>query len=417
MRSFNQFFLLKNKEIKIIAIYAITFLASLIIVKLFFKEDLFEASNFLYWDAEHYNYIQKFRYEDYRVAFFPLLPLVWKYLSLNVYGIVAFNSITFLVCFWILIREFKFSHKEILICLTIPSLIFFYLPFSESLFFLGSTIILIGLKNRKLYLLLTGLFLSSLTRPAFLIFIPALILTEIFAPEQKIPYQRRIGFLMMALLTMALGTLLVAYIQYLDTGEWFKFLGVQKGWGNHLQIPKLPLTSWAGGYIVRLDGSAFFVGSAAGIFTLLWLIKVKFLSKIEMPKEVFFSLAYIGGITLSVLIFRGGSLFSLNRFVFATAFMVIAFHFFYNSLPAFNSRQLFFIFLGIMIFFIILFQSWSHIQTFLKFLFLSFYVFLPFTLKSKVKWVSQAGFMLLLLLNIFFLLSLYLRFLDGGWIA
>ena len=121
-----------------------------------------------------------------------------------------------------------------------------------------------------------------------------------------------------------LGTLLVGLIQYADhTGRWFEFFGVQKLWGNFLQFPQLPLRFWGGEMIGRLDGTALLFGLSAGLVLLRHLLPGKYAPQTQLPKEVVLSLAYLGGISLTVLLFRGGSLFSLNRFVFAVPFIIV----------------------------------------------------------------------------------------------
>lgn len=417
MKRFINSFFEKNTFLKIIALYAIAFWAIIFLVALIFRKDLLEASNFLYWDAEHYHYISKFRYEDYRVAFFPLLPLIWRWLALDVYGIVIVNSLIFFCSFWLLSRELKLSVKEITIILTIPCFIFFYLPFSESLFFFSSTLIIIGLRNDKWYHVLTGLFIASLSRPAFLIFIPALIIAEYSVRGASSASFAKFKTVATGILILAAGTLVVAIIQYVDTHEWFKFWEAQKGWGNHLQIPKLPLTSWAGGNIVRLDGSAFLVGALSGIFLLLWLLRVKYIEGFRLQKETVFSLAYLGGITLSVLMFRGGSLFSLNRFVYATAFMVVAMHFFLNLKLRLSNKDLLYIFLLMTLVWVVLFHAYSHIQYFMKFVLLSLYLLLPFSILSEKQNIQRIGLIVLVAVNFTFQILLFIRFLSGGWIA
>jgi len=213
-----------------------------------------------------------------------------------------------------------------------------------------------------------------------------------------------------------LGILLVGIIQYIDTGEWFKFFSIQKGWGNELQFPKLPLTSWGGGFIARLDGVAFFIGTFAGGFLMAFILKLRHFSKINISKEVIFSLAYLGGISLSVLIFRGGSLFSLNRFIFATPFIIVAFNFWLKQNYKFNTKQLLYIF-GFIFLFWLLFGSYGHIQTLLIFLSLSFYVFLIFAIKFEKNIVSKIASILLILINITFQIIFYVRFLNGGWVG
>jgi len=402
----------KYTEIKLIGLYTLLFTSIIISLRFLFFKELLNTGNFLNWDAEHYNWIKDNGYEDFRIAFFPLFPLMWKLFHVNTIGIVVINIIIFLVSFFVLAKDLKLSTLEILTYLSIPSFIFFFLPYTESIFFLSSTILILGLKYNRIPFVCFGLLLASLSRPAFFIFIPALIISEFLSENRK----NIVGRLGLYFLVTIIGIFIVGIIQYIDTGEWFKFFSVQKEWETELRFPKLPLTSWAGGFIVRLDGAALLIGTIAGGFLTAFLLKLKPISKINLPKEVIFSLAYLGGISLSVLIFRGGSLFSLNRFVFATPFIIIAFNFWLKQNYKFNIKQLLYIF-GFIFLFWLLFDSYVHIQTLLKFLFLSFYVSLIFVIKSDKILVRKIVSILLIVLNITFQIILYVRFLNGDWVG
>ncbi len=404
--------MVKYKEIKAIAAYVLLFAAVIAAVRIFFYHELLNSSNFLFWDAEHYQWIKEKGYEGYRIAFFPLFPLIWRWLSVGVYGIVVVNGIVFLSAFYLMAKDLKLSVTEILVYLSIPGFIFFFLPFSESFFFLISAVLLYGLKYNKVYFVCAALLLSAMSRPAFTIFIPAILITELLSSNRTNLLQR----LGLYLACFSAGILFVGIVQYMDTGEWFRFFAVQKGWGNALQWPKLPLTSWAGGFVVRLDGVAFFVGILAGAFLTAVLLKLKFIRNITVPAEVIFSLAYLGGITLSVLIFRGGSLFSLNRFIFATPFIVVVFDFWIKQAFYPGRKQLLYIFGGILLFWL-LFGSYVHIQAFLKFLLLTLYVFLLFVMKSDQPVLRKTATGLLILVNLIFQVILYVRFLNGGWVG
>jgi hypothetical protein len=273
-------------------------------------------------------------------------------------------------------------------------------------------IIILGLKNNKDYLVYIGLFFSILSRPAFTVFIPALIITEMLSNRAEKRYLR-IGYY---LLLSILGLLLVGVIQFLDTGEWFKFFTAQKEWGNQLQIPKLPLTSWAGGFIVKTDGFAFLIGVLTGGYLSAVILKLKWVKGMVPPEEVVFSLAYLGGITLLVLLFRGGSLFSLNRFVFATPFIIVAFNFWINKDIYLKSKKLLLIF-GLIFTFWLLFGSYVHIQQTIKFALLSLYAILIFTVKSDREIIRRYSLLLLLIINFTFQIIFYLRFLNGEWVG
>ena len=407
----------KLKEIKIISLHLIFFIFTLIIIQQFIYPDLFNKQHFLNWDAQHYFEIQKNGYEGFLVAFFPFFPMIWKVTGFGIYGIVFFNAIVYIICFYFLMRSMVVNYLELAFYLSIPSSIFFFLPYTESVFFLSATILLLGIKKERFYLVLLGLFMCILSRPSFTILLPSLVLMDVFNYlKNNIIWIRLFSYLLVSLL----GVFFVGWIQFLDTGQWFKFFEVQQGWGNYLQIPKLPLTSWGGNMITRLDGIALFFGLLSGLFLLFFMLKRKLVEKINLPNEVFLSLAYLGGITLLVLFFRGGSLFSLNRFVFAVPFILVVLNY-YLKLPfSITWKQLLYIFI-FFIFYWLLFGSYVHIQAFLKFVLVSIYLILFFALKHNHKSVAKYSWILLILISFFFQIFFYTYFLNTkgeiGWVG
>ena len=394
-------------------IYMLLFILTLVGIQQIWSSDLFDKINFLNWDANHYNFIKEKGYKDFRLAFFPLFPIIWRFLDVGVYTIILINSLIFFISFYLLLKNLEIKKvKEILMYLSIPSFVFFYLPYSESIFFLCSLIIILGLKNNKNYLVYIGLFLSILCRPAFTVFIPALIIMQLLN-RNKEKISLTIGFY---LLVSILGIISVGIIQFYDSGEWFKFFSEQKNWGNHLQIPKLPLTSWAGGFIVRTDGFAFLIGVLSGSFLTALILKLKWVKDAVLPKEVIFSLAYLGGITIAVLLFRGGSLFSLNRFVFATPFIIVVLNYWIKQQFNLKIKKLLLIF-GLIFIFWFLFGSYVHIQQILKFGLLSVYATLIFALKSDKETIRKHSLILLIIINFSFQIIFYIRFLNGNWVG
>jgi len=400
-------------NIKITGLYVLLIAVILIALDRLVILGLLHPANFLNWDALHYNWIKDNGYEGFRVAFFPLFPFLWKALHVGPAGMAGINALIFLTSFYFLIRTLKVTPLETLLYLSIPSFIFFYLPYSESVFFACSTLLFIGIKNKKTKLILLGLFLSTLARPAFTVFIPALIITELYSGQINKRMFVRIG---LYLLVAALGLLLVGAVQHFYTGEWFKFFSSQQGWGNRLQIPELPLTSWAGGFIVKLDGVATLAGILAGGFLLMHLVKMKFIPDQLIPGEVIFALAYLGGITLSVLLFRGGSLFSLNRFVFAVPFIIVVLNFWIRQDVSIRLNQVLFFMLALVIFWL-LFGSYTHILTFLKWFLLTVYLSLIITIKSDNKIVDKLSWILLIGFNFTVQILLFIRFLSGEWVG
>lgn len=405
------------KEIRIIAVYVVIFLLIMGIVTSIYVPDLFASNHFLNWDATHYYSIKNGDYTDFRLAFFPLFPMLWKILHLGIYGVVLLNSIIYFLAFYFLIKSLDLNRSETVLYLSIPSAIFFFLPYSESIFFACSTLMILGVKKDKTNIVLLGLLLCTMARPAFTVLIPALFLMEFLS---KATLKNKIINTLSYCFVSLVGILIVGIVQHHFTGKWFQFFEVQQGWGNYIQLPQFPLRSWGGNMITRLDGVALIFGLLSGAMLLLHLLKVKFLKSIEISKEVILSLAYLGGITLSVVLFRGGSLFSLNRFVFAAPFIIVAVNFFLKQEFFFSKKQLGFIFL-LLIFYWTSFGSYVHIQAFLKYGAVSLYLLLFAAMKSENRRIMSYSYLLFIGINLFFQVYLYVHFLmtegEVGWVG
>jgi len=403
----------KLKEIQIIGIYIILFVLIIGSITFFASPQLLSNSNFLNWDAAHYHWVVLKGYNWFRVAFFPLFPMIWKVLGVGVYGIILFNASVFLFSFYVLVKSLGVIRSEIVLYLSVPSFIFFYLPYSEAVFFACSVLLILGIKKNVFWMTLLGIFLCTLSRPAFTVLIPALLLMEFLAELKDVKMLKRI---LMYVLVSLIGILFVGIIQFIDTNEWFSFFKIQSLWGNKLQLPHLPFTSWSGNMITRLDGVAMLFGLSSGIVLLLYMLKVRIFKTIILPKEVLLSLGYLGGITLTVLLFRGGSLFSLNRFVFATPFILVVVNYFLKQPITFSNKQLG-IFLFCLIIYWLSFASYVHIQAFLKYFAVSVYVLLFLGIKSRTVLISKISLIGFIVLNFIFQLIFFFYFLlsfEGG---
>ena len=136
---------------------------------------------------------------------------------------------------------------------------------------------------------------------------------------------------------------------------------------------------------------------------------------IATPKAIIFSTLYLAGISMFVLFFRGGSLFSLNRFVFATPFFMVCFFYFVEQIHL-NTKKAAWCFFAVSIYWL-LFGSYVHIQTTLKYEALSLYILLFMLIPHKNKILSNLSFAICLVGNIFLFLFFYYRFLSGNWVA
>lgn len=373
------------------------------------KQLLSTESALLNWDAEHYHYISQHGYDGFRTAFFPLFPFIWKLTGDGVTIITIINILLFLSAFsWLSLELGINSQIQLIMFASVPTFMFMFLPYTESLFFVFSCFILVGYRRNIPLLLFAGILLSGITRPSATIFIPALICTSMFSYESA---NRKFKQITLYSITAFAGIAITIFIQHSYTRDWFGFWEAQKGWGNQLRIPKLPLGSWAGGKIVRLDASALLTG----LFSLTYIIKIIPQKIKNLSSEIVFALCYIAGISLLILFFRGGSLFSLNRFIYATPFFIVAvLYFIRNFYFSYKQTGLFFILSSA---FWLLFGSYVHIQTFLKFELSSVYFSLYFLLNNQNKYIRLSAQYLIVIVNTLLFAYFYYRFLTNEWVG
>lgn len=372
--------------------------------------ELIAQGGLLNWDAEHYQSITTNGYDKLRTAFFPLFPLLWKYSGLGAVGISVINGLIYIGGLSALAHSFKLNLARTLLIAAVPTSVFYFFPYTESLFFAGSVMVILGYRNDLLPLLLFGFIWCSFARPSAAVFLPAIILTEYLTRKSNRDALQRITF---SIAAVGLGLFLAVLIHFSHTGTWFSFMDAQSEWDNQLRIPTLPLRSWAGWRVTVLDGTALFVSLVSGFTLFKWFIRQKANLRIEAPRALVFSMWYLFGIGLLVLLFRGGELFSLNRFVFATAFFAVAAIAFMERKHHLKSSY----YVLVLFLYWLLFASYVHIQTLLKYLAATLFNGLAiwsFVDKEKLaKPATIAFFLGLVILQVYF----FYRHLSGEWIA
>lgn len=309
-----------------------------ILLKLGVVKTVPDNLNLIRWDTEWYLEMKKYGY-IYKekamcsVAFFPLFPFAWYVTNFSAIGISIFNLVVFLIGFCLISTHLKLKPIHTLLFLSTPSLFFCFIPYTEALFFLSSTILLIGLDKDRLTFILVGILFASLSRAAGTVFIPAILFTYLLTTSKE-TYRRDLEKTVICVLLIMSTTLFVAYIQYLFTNKWFVFLDVQKYWNRNFGIPVLPFTSLTGAKTLWLDGLAFFICVTAGLVGLQAIWKKIFKPETHFQRGYIFSLAYLVLVGLLSVCFSGvwdhrprtkglGTvLMSLNRFVFATPFFI-----------------------------------------------------------------------------------------------
>lgn len=301
-----------------------------------FFHELPNAVNLQRWDAVWYNYVRQFGYTymngtQNSTAFFPLFPAVWEALNVNAVWISLVNVLVFYVGYYLLATNLNFTFRIAFFWLSTPLFFFCYVPYSESFFFLGGALLLIGFEKQNDRMLFVGTVLASATRSVGMLFIPAFLFTYLIF-HSKYTFANFNRYLQ-AILCVIIVNLTVFLTQYIQTGEWFVFFETQKAWRRELQLPTLPFASMADDKIRWLDVIGLFAAIVSISYAASAVWKRLFTSKPPLPARpgLLFSIAYGCSVGLVSIFYTGvwhedsGSLLmSLPRFVFVSPFFVYA---------------------------------------------------------------------------------------------
>lgn len=369
------------------------------------------------FDTQYYYAIAKDGYSydpthGSNVAFFPAFAWLWQLTGFYTYGIIILNVLIYIFSLSWLAKVFRFSVKETLLYASFPSMMFMYMAYSEPLFFLMFTILLIGLKKDSIAIAATGFFLCSITRSSVNVFIPAIIIMQLLAGGDR-------KWLKMGVYTFAslAGIALVSYIQHLQTGEWLGFIKTQKYWFHKLQWPHLPFWTWGGKpypekEVLWLDGFAFVCGLACvGIGAYYF---VRWLRKKQVPVEnyILFSLLYLAGLTVLAIAMKGGGLYSLNRYLVPGAAFALLLSRFLRL--KFTDGQIWQI-MGLIFVLLATTHFFRHIRLIL--FSLGVLTYFAFFLVYHRPTLQKSAFILAYLTGLAFQLYLLREFLDCRWVG
>lgn len=303
--------------------------------------NLFNA--FCGWDCGWYQSIKDGGYvfkahDQSNPAFFPLFPYVWRLLDIGVVGISFVNLGFFLLSILLLLHQLKLSTPLLVSFVCFGLISFFMVPYSESLFFLGSSLFIMGFYRQSQLLIWFGFAIAVMARSAAILFVAASIILLVYSLVHKKGHW--VKLLISALAATVMATISVFYIHYLQTGNFFAFFDAQAFWDHHLRFPSFPFTSWHWPTHFS-DSSALIVGffcMLACIQLCLSMFKSQQLSKwnivvlgAELKLHELFSLFYLAGTTATILLFQGGDLHSLNRYVFTTPFFLVFLNIVYSN--------------------------------------------------------------------------------------
>jgi hypothetical protein len=414
---------------------SILFLAGLVsaaIILFYLKNGILPDPNttLCSWDCGWYVYLRDNGYilkldAESNPAFFPLFSYLWKWTSFSFVQMSVVNALLFLGSAGLLYHKFNIAPRSLLIFLCIGLLTFFVVPYSESLFFLGSALFLIGLHKEQKGLTIAGFTIAVLARSASIIFIAASAVLLIIALVQK--EKPKIRLMVIAVLTTILCTLGVMAIQYYQTGNFFAFFYAQKFWDHHLGIPSFPLSSWH--WPTHLsDSSGLLFGLIAIMISLGFCISLifktttpqflaRFFSQEPLGFAYLFAFLYLAGTTATILLFQGGNIHSLNRYVFSTPFFLL----FVNAFVS-NKINVHFTFVQYIVFACILgifLPRQTYVEHYL--LVTAIVILIPATLLFQSRTTESKGFRFLFYfgLSAGFLLQVFLlsKYFEGNWMG
>jgi hypothetical protein len=330
-------YLKKHLDTKTLQTFFIHFLLLICVYSLLLKFDVVQVFpnnyNLYKWDVFWYDQIKENGYlylpsQTCNLAFFPLFPYMWKLLNLSAIYMSVINVLLFTFSYCSLIKRFNVSRLQLLILLSIPSTLFFFLPYSESLFFVGGATIIAGYRSADLRIKCLGLLICGLCRSASSLFIPVLLIVETAIYLNGTGDRKKMGInIAVTVATCLLTLMMVACIQGVQTGKWFYFFTVQKFWLRHWLIPALPFTTTDPQRIMALDASAQVLGCIASYFSLKWVVNYLAFKKTAkawtFDPALLFSVFFIAGITVlgtffTFNIFQETSIWSINRFIFCS---------------------------------------------------------------------------------------------------
>lgn len=266
-------------------------------------------------------------------GFSPVFPYVWRWLHVPALAMSLINFALFAGALLVLANDLKLSARQVLLYLSIPSTMFFFIPYCEALFFVAGVVLIHGLQKENIPLSCFGFFLTGIIKSSALLFIPAIVFVALIGSAQR-SWKDALAKGLLYAASSSSGLLLVALIQYLQTGVWFAFAKAQVGgWQHVFQWPAFPLTTWDNARMMWLDGAAFMVCILAFVTCLLLLYRRLLRQGSKEHSAFLFSAAYLGMVMVYILFFHSKdgathttSIMSANRYVFATPFFVVFFY-------------------------------------------------------------------------------------------
>jgi hypothetical protein len=300
--------------------------------------------NLLSWDAGIYQCIKDRMYtiEDgcygnVRAAFFPLFPMLWKVTGATPIGISIINYLLFITSLALLVVYLytaplwdKLITYSLL--LTLPSVISYHIPYSESLFMFTTTLAVIGLLKKRYWLYFTGMVLLAMVRPASVFVFLAIVLAELVIVLREKDFRIFIKDGLLKTIPFLTGLFFAILIQYLSSGSWAALFEAREYWSFDVSFTK-GFSEWSlEGFGLSSFAMIYLCLPAIGfIFILIFRRKdrpvKKYVENIRKSQSEYLflvSLLYLLGIFAFTLATQGLNLHSFSRYALASPLFYIA---------------------------------------------------------------------------------------------
>jgi len=370
------------------------------------------------WDAGVYHSVARGGYycsNDFintNSACYLLFPLVWKIAQVGVTGMCILNIFFFALGFSILCSLYDISLQNKIMWLTIPTVYYTFIPYSEALFFLLCSLTLYGIKKDNNRIVWISLFLLSLTRATGIFLAPALLAMSILSYPKSELRRNLIKYLKFYLSPIVAGTAAFIVYQYEQTGIWFVYFITQKiSEGHSLKWPTLPFQTMSGPPLIWISALAMFIDVVAFIFLGILLVKWLIKNKTEDPLMIV-SCGYLFVVMVQIVSFNPTwgprettNVLGIFRYTMANPFFYVFLYRFTNAVQyTWKNYVLVFIVSNVVW---LTFGSYVHIDYFLYFMGNTLLIFV-YMLHSNKK--LQWPVLMLAVLNFYFQVCLFQMF-------
>ena len=297
---------------------------------------------FRIWDAPLYKSIRDNMYRMdtgesavVRPAFFPLFPMIWRASGLDYRGISVLNYLIFVLSLTLLsfavIEDPARRMLMFVFAMSLPQLIFYMIPYTESIFLLTGSLAFFGLMRNRPVLWWISLFAMGMSRPATFFVIGSLALADsyfFFRSTNKLKY---LLDSVVRVIPLGLGYFCAICFQYFYTHSW-KALFIAQAHRNegHWQMP-VHISDWS---VEGFGMSTFAICFICVPMLIYFIIKYLraydrqeryslgslFAASVEVKKDYLFSASgwYMIFMMVFIMFYKGGGLQSFSRYIFAS---------------------------------------------------------------------------------------------------